>query len=57
MGDHQDRRVLAMMLEALVATALIGTFFMYRSANLGSSPAAAPGEVADLTPGKSQPGH
>jgi len=29
MADHQDRPVLAMLLEALVATVLIGTFFVY----------------------------
>ncbi len=29
MGDHHDRPALALLLEALVATALIGTFFVY----------------------------
>lgn len=46
MGDHQDRPVLALLLEALVATALIGTFFVYGYPNTGT--ATGPGEVAGL---------
>ena len=49
MGDHQDRPVLALLLEALVATALIGTFVVYGSPNVGPGSAAGPGEVAGLT--------
>jgi hypothetical protein len=49
MADHQDRPVLAMLLEALVATALIGTFFVYGSANSGPGAATTPGDVAGLT--------
>ena len=49
MGDHQDRSVLAMLLEALVATALIGTFFVYGYPNNGTGTASVPGEVAGLT--------
>jgi len=48
MADHQDRPVLAMLLEALVATALIGTFFVYGYPNVGRGGAAVPGEVAGL---------
>ena len=48
MGDHQDRPVLATLLEALVATALIGTFFVYGHSSAGPGAAAAPGEVAGL---------
>ncbi len=48
MGDHQDRPVLAMLLEALVATALIGTFFVYGFPSTGPGAAAVPGEVAGL---------
>ena len=46
MGDHQDRPVLALLLEALVATALIGTFFVYGYPN--TSTVTVPGEVAGL---------
>ena len=46
MGDHQDRPVLALLLEALVATALIGTFFIYGYPN--TSTVTVPGEVAGL---------
>jgi len=49
MADHQDRPVLAMLLEALVATVLIGTFFVYGFANSGPGAATAPGDVAGLT--------
>jgi len=49
MGDHQDRPVLALLLEALVATALIGTFFVYGYPNIGPGTVAAPGEVAGLS--------
>lgn len=49
MGDHQDRPVLALLLEALVATALIGTFFVYGYPNTGAGTGAAPGGVAGLT--------
>jgi hypothetical protein len=49
MGDHQDRPVLALLLEALVATALIGTFFVYGYPNTNNFGTAAPGEVAGLT--------
>jgi hypothetical protein len=38
-----------MLLEALVATALISTFFVYGSANSGPGAATAPGDVAGLT--------
>ena len=48
MGDHQDRPVLALLLEALVATALIGTFFVYGFPNTGPGGAPVPGEVAGL---------
>jgi hypothetical protein len=48
MGDHQDRPVLAMLLEALVATALIGTFFVYGFPNIGPGAAPVRGEVAGL---------
>jgi hypothetical protein len=48
MDDHQDRPVLAMLLEALVATALIGTFFVYGYPNSGGT-APAPEDVAGLT--------
>jgi hypothetical protein len=48
MGDHQDRPVLALLLEALVATALIGTFFVYGFPHAGPGAAPAPGEVAGL---------
>jgi hypothetical protein len=47
MGDHQDRPVLALLLEALVATVLIGTFFVYGYPGTGPG-AAVPGEVARL---------
>jgi hypothetical protein len=49
MGDHQDRPVLALLLEALVASALIGTFVVYGYPNIGPGPAAEPGNVAGLT--------
>jgi hypothetical protein len=49
MGDHQDRPALALLLEALVATALIGTFFVYAYPNSGPAAANPPGEVAGLT--------
>jgi hypothetical protein len=49
MGDHQDRPVLALLLEALVATALIGTFFVYGYPDPGAGGVNAPGEVAGLT--------
>jgi len=49
MGDHQDRPVLALLLETLVVTALIGTFFVYGYPNSGAGIASAPGEVAGLT--------
>jgi hypothetical protein len=49
MGDHRDRPVLAMLLEALVATALIGTFFVYGYPNSGAGTATAPEDVAGLT--------
>ena len=49
MGDHQDHPVLALLLETLVATALIGTFFVYAYPNTGPAAATAPGEVAGLT--------
>ncbi len=48
MGDHQDRPVLALLLETLVVTALIGTFFAYGYPNTGAGKATAPGEVAGL---------
>lgn len=48
MGDHQDRPVLALLLEALVATALIGTFFVYGFPNTGPGGVPVPGEVAGL---------
>ncbi len=48
MGDHQDRPVLALLLEALVATALIGTFFVYGYPSIGPRTANTPGEVAGL---------
>jgi hypothetical protein len=49
MGDHQDRPVLALLFEALVATALIGTFFVYGYPNVGAGTIAVPGEVAGLS--------
>jgi hypothetical protein len=48
MGDHQDRPVLALLLETLVVTALIGTFFVYGYPNTGAGTAAVPGGVAGL---------
>ena len=48
MGDHQDRPVLAMLLEAILDTALIGTFVVYGYPNFNPGPAAAPGDVAGL---------
>ena len=47
MGDHHNRPALALLLEALVATALIGTFFVY-GYPVTHSPAADPAEVAKL---------
>jgi hypothetical protein len=44
----QDRPVLALLLEALVVTALIGTFFVYGYPNTGPGTGPAPGEVAGL---------
>ena len=49
MGDHQDRPVLALLLEALVATVLIGTFVVYGYPSIGPRPVTRPGEVAGLT--------
>jgi len=46
MGDRRDRPILAMLLEALVATALIGTFFIYGFAGTGIGNATGPGEMA-----------
>ncbi|HEY6023888.1 MAG TPA: hypothetical protein VIV34_06880 [Pseudolabrys sp.] len=48
MGDHQDRPVLALLLEALVASALIGTFVVYGYPSISPRPAVEPGEVAGL---------
>ena len=48
MGDHQDRPVLALLLEALVASMLIGTFIVYGYPGVGPGPIAEPGEVAKL---------
>jgi hypothetical protein len=49
MGDHQNRPVLSLLLEALVATALIGTFVVYAHPNISSRLVSEPGEVAGLT--------
>ncbi len=48
MGDHQDRPVLATLLEALIASALIGTFVVYGYPHSNQIPGANPGEVAGL---------
>ena len=49
MDDHQDRRpVLALLLEAVVASALIGTFIVYGYPNVSPGPVAETGEVARL---------
>jgi hypothetical protein len=48
MGDHQDRPVLAFLLEALVASALIGTFFVYGYPTTNRGADADRGEVATL---------
>jgi hypothetical protein len=48
MGDHQDRPVLALLLEALVATALIGTFFIYGYPSSSLGTVTVSGEVARL---------
>jgi len=48
MGDHQDRPVLAFLLEALVASALIGTFFVYGYPTTNRGADADRGEVARL---------
>ena len=50
MGDHKERPVLALLLEALVASALIGTFFVYAYPNSGPAAMTAPGELARLAP-------
>ena len=49
MDEHQDRPVLALLLETIVVTALIGTFFIYAYPNTGPAAATAPGDVAGLT--------
>ncbi len=49
MGDHHNHPALALLLEALVATALIGTFFVYGGYPVTHAPAADPAEVAKLT--------
>jgi len=48
MGDNQDRPALALLLEALIASALIGTFVIYGYPNFTPGPPAGPGEVAKL---------
>ena len=48
MGDHQDRPVLATLLEALIASALIGTFVVYGYPHSNQIPGPNPGEVAGL---------
>jgi hypothetical protein len=49
MGDHQDRPVLALLLEAVVASALIGTFVVYGYPSINTGPAVESGEVAKLS--------
>jgi hypothetical protein len=49
MADHQGRPVLALLLETLVASALIGTFFIYGYAGTSSAPRVDAGEIAKLT--------
>ena len=48
MGDHQDRPVLALLLEAVVASALIGTFIVYGYPSIDPGPPMEMGEVAKL---------
>jgi hypothetical protein len=48
MGDNQERPALAFLLEAIIASALIGTFVIYGHPNYGHGPPAEPGEVATL---------
>ncbi len=49
MGDHQDRPVLSLLLEALVVSALIGTFLVYGYPGTGPGPQIGVGEIAKLT--------
>jgi hypothetical protein len=48
MGDHQDRPVLALLLEVVVASALICTFIVYGYPSINPDSAAEMGEVAKL---------
>jgi hypothetical protein len=48
MGDHQDRPILALLLEAVVASALIGPFSVYGYPSIDPDPAGEMGEVAKL---------
>jgi hypothetical protein len=48
MGDHHDRPVLALLLEAVVASVLIGTFVVYGYPSINPGPAIESGEVAKL---------
>jgi hypothetical protein len=48
MDDNQKRPPLALLLEAIIATALIGTFVVYGYPNYGQSPPAEPGEIARI---------
>lgn len=48
MGDHQDRPVLALLLETVVASALIGTFIVYGYPSINPGPAVETGEVVTL---------
>ena len=49
MGDHQGRPVLALLLEAVVASALIGTFVVYGYPSINRGPVVESGEVAKLS--------
>jgi hypothetical protein len=48
MTDHQDRPILALLLETLVASALIGTFFIYGYPGTSPAPRVDAGEIAKL---------
>ena len=49
MGDDRGYSPLGMILEALVAIALVGTFVIYGNPGNSQSPVAAPGELAKLS--------
>jgi len=49
MADNQNRPVLALLLETLVASALIGTFFIYGYPGTSPAPRVEAGEIVRLT--------